>query len=102
MFSSIKKWWDKNKTTTTEKNVRKPLLGPFYSFSDFEVGDLVTVKPGVVPGGRYSQPIEAIDYVPTFEGDGFEPAFFVRGVPYYPEELILIKKKPKTIKGLWE
>lgn len=92
----------KASNSETEQHGNK-LSGPFFSLTDFEVGDIVTVKSGVIPGGRINCPVEEIGPMPIH--GLIQPAIRVMGMPYYPEELILVKKRDKikhAINGLWQ
>lgn len=93
----------KKKNITPFQGTSKVLCDPFHSISDFEVGDIVTVKLGVIPGGRQNRLVEEVGEM-RIHG---EKAVGVRvmGMPYFPEELILVSKKPKIqqlINGLWQ
>ena len=95
----------KKKASQSEitESYKEYLSGPFFSFTDFEVGDIVTVKNGVVPGGRINRMVEEVGEM-RIHGE-IHPAIRVMGMPYFPEELILVKKRDKArypIHGLWQ
>ncbi len=110
-----------------EKNETKRLKpweeGPQHTIDDFYVGQIVSVKPGVCPGGRSHRPVQEVGLM-MLHGK-VQPAVRVMGLPYYPDELTIssedeikaankasLKAKldkmerehnkiKQTIKGLW-
>lgn len=105
LLTTLKNWFSgkKNPFKKETGNKRKKLDGPFCRLEDFEVGDLVTTKPGVCPGGRTKVPVEEVG--PMLLWGEIQPAVRVKNLPYLPEELILEKKRDKIknpILGLWE
>lgn len=85
------------------KKVHKPvfyrlppnLCKPFHKLEEFEIGMLVSTKPGVVPP-RCEQPVEGFMNFSTLPTE-----VMVRGLPYRPRELIIKEgKKAETPKVL--
>lgn len=86
-------------------NKTRILPGPFYPISAFEIGDTVSVKreaPG--PGGRNGpNPVEEVGIMRLW-GE-MQPAIRICGLPFHPDEVILLKKLDKNkfpIHGLWQ
>ena len=105
LLTMLKKLWPgKKKVSSPEtEDYRNKLPGPFFSLTDFEVGDIVTVKPGVIPGGRINRMVEAVGPM-KIHGE-IQPGIRIMGMGYYPEEVILVKKRDKArnpIHGLWQ
>lgn len=94
--------WFKKKKSEQAFTFKKFLQGPFHDISEFEVGDLVTTKPDVSPGGRTNVPVSEVG--PMMIHGQIAPAVRVMGLPYYADELIIVKKRAvikESIPGLW-
>lgn len=101
-FTNLLNWPD-NQIEDGVLDKTRALGGPFHTISDFETGDTVSVKDGVCPGGRRSQPVEEVG--PMILHGEIQPGIRIRGLPYHPWEVIILKKLDKNkfpIHGLWQ